>query len=110
MAIVIVIEEEDIGNIWFYQDGATCHTTEATLDVQRFVFENRIISCRADVIQPPRSCNLTLSDYYLQGAVKAKCYADKPETIDALKLNRSCRLLPGMNLFYIIKRKDGTFK
>ena len=27
------IEEEDIGNIWFEQDGATCHTAEATLDV-----------------------------------------------------------------------------
>ena len=25
------IEEEDIGNIWFQQDGATCHTAEATL-------------------------------------------------------------------------------
>ena len=25
------IEEEDIGNIWFQQDGATCHTSEATL-------------------------------------------------------------------------------
>ena len=23
------IEEEDIGNIWFQQDGATCHTAEA---------------------------------------------------------------------------------
>ena len=27
------IEEEDIGNIWFQQDGATCHTVEAKLDV-----------------------------------------------------------------------------
>ena len=27
------IEEEDIGNIWIQQDGATCHTAEATLDV-----------------------------------------------------------------------------
>ena len=27
------IEEEDIGNIRFQQDGATCHTLEATLDV-----------------------------------------------------------------------------
>ena len=27
------IEEEDIGNIGFQQDGATCHTAEATLDV-----------------------------------------------------------------------------
>ena len=29
------IEELDIGNTWFQQDGATCHTTEATLDVLR---------------------------------------------------------------------------
>ena len=26
-------------------------------------------------------------DYYLWGAVKYKCYADKPKTIDALKKN-----------------------
>ena len=44
------IEEEDIGNIWFQQDCATCHTAEATLDVLRPVFEDRIISRRADVV------------------------------------------------------------
>ena len=27
------IEKEDIRNIWFQQDGATCHTAEATRDV-----------------------------------------------------------------------------
>ena len=53
------IKEEDIGNIWFQQDGATCHTAKATLDVLRSVFQDRIISRRAD----------------------------KPETIDALKDN-----------------------
>ena len=51
-------EEKDIGNIWFQQDGATCHTAEATLDVLRPVFEDRIISRRADVIWLSRSCNL----------------------------------------------------
>ena len=51
------------------------------------VFEDRIISCRADVVWSPRSCNLTPLDYYLWGAVKDKCYADKPETIDTLKDN-----------------------
>ena len=40
------IEEEDIGNIWLKQDGAMCHTTKATLDVLRLVFEDRIISRR----------------------------------------------------------------
>ena len=66
-----------------------CHTAKATLDVLRPVFEDRIMSRRADVIWSPRSCDLTLLDYYLRGAVKDECYADKPETIDALKDN--CR-------------------
>ena len=64
-----------------------CHTAEATLDVLRPVFEDRIISRRADVVGPPRNCELTPLYYYLWGAVKDKCYADKPETIDALKDN-----------------------
>ena len=81
------IEEEHISNIWFQQDSARCHTVEATLDVLRPVSEDRIISSRADVVWPPRSCDLTPLDYYLWGALKDKCYADKPETIDALKDN-----------------------
>ena len=44
------IEEEDISNIWFQQDGATCYTAEATLDVLLPVFEDRIISRRANVV------------------------------------------------------------
>ena len=81
------IQAEDIGNIRFQQNGATCHTPEATLDVLGPVFEDRIISRRADVVWPPRSCDLTPLDNYLWGAVKDKCYADKPETIEALKDN-----------------------
>ena len=105
------IEEEDIGNIWFQEDGATCYTAEAALDVLHPVFEDRIVSRRSEVVWPPRSRNLTPLYYYLRGVVKDKCYADKPETIDALKNNireaigeiqlhttaaahnRSCRLL-----------------
>ena len=81
------IEEEDIGNIWFQQDSAKCHTAEATLDILRPVFEDRIISRRADGVWPLRSCDLTPLNYYLWGAVKDKCYDDKLETIDALKNN-----------------------
>ena len=81
------IEEEDIGNIWFQQNGATCHAAEATLDVLSPVFEDRIISRKTDVVWPPRSCDLTPLDYYLRGTVKDKYYADKPKTIDALKDN-----------------------
>ena len=94
MAIVMLnvfqftkIEEEDIGSIWFQQDGATCHIAEATLDVLRPVYEDRIISRRSDIVWKPRRCDLTPLDYYFWGAVKDKCYADKKETIDALKDN-----------------------
>ena len=53
----------------------------------RPVCEDRIIGHRAEVVWPPRDYDLTPLDYYLWGAVKDKCYADKPETIDALKDN-----------------------
>ena len=53
----------------------------------RPVFENRNISRKADVVWPPRSCDLSPLDYYLWGIVKDKCYADKPEAIQALKYN-----------------------
>ena len=69
------IEEEDIFNIWFQQDGATYHTAVATLDVLRPVFEDCIISRRSDVVWPFRCCDFTPLDYYLWGAVKEKCYA-----------------------------------
>lgn len=79
------MEEYDLDDIWFQQDGATCHTAHATVDVLRPIFENRIISKNGDVNWPPRSCDLTPLDYYLWGAVKDVCYANKPSTIDDLK-------------------------
>ena len=45
------------------------------------------ISRKADVAWLHRSCDLTLLDYYLWGLVKDKCFADKPEIINALKDN-----------------------
>ena len=53
--LFIKIEKEDVGNIWFQQDVATCHTAEATLDVFRPVV----------VVWPPRSGDLTPLDNYL---------------------------------------------
>ena len=61
--LITKIEEEDIDNIWFQQDGATFHTAEARLDVLRPVFEDRIISRRAVGVWPPRNCDLTPLDY-----------------------------------------------
>ena len=49
------IEEEDIGNIWFQKEGATCHTAEATHNVLRPVFQDCIMSRRTDVVWLPRN-------------------------------------------------------
>ena len=69
----------------FNKNDVTSQTAEATLDVLRSVFEDRIISRRANVVWPHRSCDLTPLDYYLWSAVNDKCYAVKPVTIEALK-------------------------
>ena len=71
----------------FNRTAATCHTADAILDVLRSVFEDRIISRRADDVWAPRSWDLTPLKYYLWSAIKDKCYADKSRTIDALKDN-----------------------
>ena len=59
------IEEEDIVNVWFQQDSATCHTAEPKLDVLRPVFEDLIINRRANIIWPSRSYDLTPLYNYL---------------------------------------------
>ena len=76
--LFLKIEEDDM-DIWFQQDGATCHTANVTIDFLRTVFENRIISRNSDANWPPRSCDLTPLDYFLWGAVKDKCYANHPD-------------------------------
>ena len=59
----------------------------STLDFLRSVFEDSIISRRADVVWLHRSCDLTPLENYLWDTVKDKCYTGKLETIDDLKNN-----------------------
>lgn len=77
----------DLEGMWFQQDGATCHTANATLDLLRKEFGEKIISRNGPVNWPPRSCDLTPLDYFLWGYVKSLVYADKPANIDALEHN-----------------------
>ena len=63
------IEEEDIDKIWFQQDSATCHTFEL-YSMFFALLEERIISRRADVVEPSRSWDLTQLNCYLWGASK----------------------------------------
>ena len=68
--------------------------------VLRPVLEDRIVSRRADIVCPPRSCVLTPLNYYLWGAVKDNCYADKPDTINAFKDN-ICESIGEIQLYTI---------
>ena len=64
------IEEDDMDDIWFQQDVATCQKANVTIDLFCTVFENRITGRISDVNWPPQSCNLTQLDYFLWAAVK----------------------------------------
>ncbi|GFY08698.1 uncharacterized protein TNCV_5006111 [Trichonephila clavipes] len=78
------LNNHDVQELWFQQDGATCHTARATIDLLKDTFGDRLISRFGPVNWPPRSCDLTPLDYFLWGYVKSLVYADKPQTLDHL--------------------------
>ncbi|GFX07830.1 uncharacterized protein TNCV_4160991 [Trichonephila clavipes] len=52
----------DVQELWFQQDGATCHTARATIDLLKDTFGVHLISRFGPVSWPPRSCDLTPLD------------------------------------------------
>ncbi|GFY33579.1 uncharacterized protein TNCV_3343151 [Trichonephila clavipes] len=81
------LNNHDVQELWFQQDGATCHTARATIDLLQDTFGDHLISHFGPVNWPPRSCDLTPLDYFLWGYVKSLVYADKPQTLDHLEDN-----------------------
>lgn len=81
------IEDYDLDDMWFQQDGATSHVTRANRDLLQEKFPGRLISRLADVNWPPRSCDLTPLDFFLWGYAKDRVYANNPQTLDELKTN-----------------------
>ncbi|GFW65544.1 DUF4817 domain-containing protein [Trichonephila clavipes] len=81
------LNNHDVQELWFQQDGATCHTARATIDLLKDTFGDRLISRFGPVNWPPRSCDLTPLDYFLWSYVKSLVYADKPQTLDHLEDN-----------------------
>ncbi|GFW00660.1 uncharacterized protein TNCV_2284061 [Trichonephila clavipes] len=81
------LNNHDVQELWFQQDGATCHTARATIDLLKDTLGDRLISRFRPVNWPPRSCDLTPLDYFLWGYVKSLVYADKPQTLDHLEDN-----------------------
>ncbi|GFU58940.1 transposable element Tc3 transposase [Trichonephila clavipes] len=81
------LKNYNVQELWFQQDGATCHTARATIDLLKDTFGDRLISRFGPVNWPPRSCDLTPLDYFLWGYVKSLVYADKLQTLDHLEDN-----------------------
>ncbi|GFY29930.1 putative transposable element [Trichonephila clavipes] len=81
------LNNHDVQELWFQQDGATCHTARATIDLLKDTFGDRLISRFGPVNWSPRSCDLTPLDYFLWGYVKSLVYEDKPQTLDHLADN-----------------------
>ncbi|GFT96332.1 uncharacterized protein TNCV_2081871 [Trichonephila clavipes] len=81
------LNNHDVQELWFQQDGATCHTARATIDLLKDTFGYRLISRFGPVNWPPRSCDLTPLDFFLWGYVKSLVYADKPQTLGHLEDN-----------------------
>ncbi|GFY12778.1 DUF4817 domain-containing protein [Trichonephila clavipes] len=59
------LNNHDVQELWFRQDGATCHTARATIDLLKDTLGDRLISRFGPVNWPPRSCDLTPLDYFL---------------------------------------------
>ncbi|GFX00392.1 putative transposable element [Trichonephila clavipes] len=84
---ILELNNHDVQELWFQQDGATCHAARATIDLLKDTLVDRLISRFGPVNGPPRSCDLTPLHYFLWGYVKSLVYADKPQTLDHLEDN-----------------------
>ena len=61
------MQELELHDMWFQQDGATCHTSYVTMDLLRGEFGEHVITPSRPVNWPPKSCDLTNLDYFFVG-------------------------------------------
>ena len=78
------LDDIELRNGYFQQDGATCHTSNDSMTHIRSFFGDRLIS---KGLWPPRSPDLTPPDFFLWGLLKGKVYANKPRTTADLEEN-----------------------
>ncbi|GFX54430.1 uncharacterized protein TNCV_3825291 [Trichonephila clavipes] len=81
------LDNHDFQELWFQQNGTTCHTARATIDLLKYTFGDRLISRFGPVNWLSRPCDLTPLNYFLRGYVKSLVYADKPQMLDHLEDN-----------------------
>ena len=67
------------------QDGATCHTAEATGDYLNTLFGDQVISGKTSFAWSPNSPDLKLLDFFLWGYCKDNVSKNNPQTLEELK-------------------------
>ena len=89
------VDNMDLVNPFFQQDGATCHTTRENMSVLRSRFPGHVISRFGDIEWPARSPDLSQLDFFLWGYLKGRVYRGNPTTLDQLKdvIRREIRLI-----------------
>ena len=91
----------DRNSMWWQQDGASCHTSNATIRYLQGQFPGRLMSKRGDWPWPPRSPDLTVCDFFLWGYLKQQIWEvsqdQQPQNLGELReaIVRSCRNLDG---------------
>ena len=73
-----------MANIWF-QDDATRHRTNETIQLLYETFPDRVLSRFGDQNWSPKSCDLTPLDFFLWDYLKSKVYVNNPTTTHALQ-------------------------
>ena len=72
--------------LWYQQDGAPAHFARTVRDWLDCHFPNRWIGRLSEFPWPPRSPDLTVSDFFLWGYLKDKVYQRQPKNLTTLKL------------------------
>lgn len=71
--------------LYFMQDGATCHTTHMNLEFLQSKFGGRVISNKTDTLWPPNSPDLNPLDFFFWGHSMNHVFRTKPSSIEELK-------------------------
>ncbi|GFW55337.1 putative DD41D transposase [Trichonephila clavipes] len=100
------LNNHDLQELWFKQDGATCHTARATIDLLKDTFGDHLISRFGPVNWPPRFCDLTPLDFFcfwLWGHKRkviglcenwtSRLDYITPQTLDHLNEDNICRVI-----------------
>lgn len=70
--------------LWWMQDGAPPHCTNAALEFLNEKFRGRVISRRTETPWPAHSPDLNPLDFHFWAAAQARVYEEKPESIQNL--------------------------